>query len=188
MKWQPNLHLSNIFIFWSIKLCVNLKYSHHLPVASWKSHLQHNQALNKHTFVQVWFTTLKTWQNTYHTGTCQMLQILNKITLHYACNYVLLTKNKVKMAGHWTQCQSIAGLHPAVQNVNYWYPFIHWAGKERWSEAITFVLENIIMAEIKLRSDPWRLDWQIWWILMLFCERLNPGVISKGWIWSSGWT
>ena len=47
------------------------------------------------------------------------LQILNKITSHYTCNHALLTKNKVKMAGHWTQRQSIAGLHRAVQNVNY---------------------------------------------------------------------
>ena len=82
------------------------------------------------------------------------LQILNKITSHYTCNYALLTKKKVKMAGHWTQCQSIAGLSPAVQNVNYRYLFTHWAGKERWSEEIIFVLENIMMARIKLRSDP----------------------------------
>ena len=114
------------------------------------------------------------------------LQILNKITSHYTCNYALLTKKKVKMAGHWTQCQSIAGLHPVVQNVNYWYPFIHWAGKERWSEAIIFVLEDIMIARIKLRSDPWRLDWQIRWIFMLLL--LLKRIYSFYTPWRTIWT
>ena len=43
-----------------------------------------------------------------------VLRILNKITSHYTYNYALLTKKKVKMAGRWTQCQSIAGLRPNI--------------------------------------------------------------------------
>lgn len=115
------------------------------------------------------------------------LQILNKITLHYTCNYVLLTKKKVKMAGHWSQCQPLQG-YAISTKCKLLIPIytLGWERKMEWSNYFCLTKHHDGMIQTKIRSlKAWLTDMMNTYVIIVTILKLSNSFYTP---WRTIWT